>query len=151
MKLNLGAGATVVPGFTNLDGATGDSIYPLSLAYKDVDAIRASHVLEHFGTQESQLVLKDWVSCLKIGGTLAIAVPDFTVLIRFMNRGLELPYESYIMGGQTDERDFHKSLWNERKLRLFMEAVGLKNIHTWASEIDDCAKYPFSLNLRGTK
>src|SRR5512137_103160 len=100
MKLNLGSGSMPVEGYVNLDGANGDSIYPLS--YKDVDEIRASHVLEHFSTSESVDVLLNWRDCLKLGGVLKIAVPDFDDLIRRKNMGEELNYEGIIMGGQTD-------------------------------------------------
>jgi len=145
MKLNLGSGGKEVPGYMNEDGC----IYPLD--YREVDEIRASHVLEHFGQEESIAVLANWVGCLKSGGILKIAVPDFDDLIRRRNRGEALNYEGIIMGGQVDERDYHKSIWNTEKLAFIMQGLGLKNIQTWQSEIVDCASLPFSLNLQGEK
>lgn len=149
MKLNLGSGCIEIEGYLNLDGAKGDVIYPLT--YTNVDVIRASHILEHFSIDESIDVVFDWVRCLKLGGVLKIAVPDFTDLLRRMALGESLPFEEIIMGGQTDERDYHKSLWTVEKLRALMVGAGLTNIQTWQSEIQDCASYPFSLNLKGTK
>jgi len=55
------------------------------------------------------------------------------------------------MGGQSDENDYHKSIWNLDKLRFLLEHIGLTKIQTWQSEIMDCASLPFSLNLQGVK
>ena len=149
MKLNLGSGSCPIEGYVNLDGNLGASIYPLYR--KDADEIRASHVLEHFGHDESIEVLGHWIDCLKSGGILKIAVPDFDDLIRRYNLGEQLNFEGIIMGGQTDELDYHKSIWTASKLRMIMEGFGLKDVQTWQSEIVDCASYPFSLNLMGVK
>jgi SAM-dependent methyltransferase len=149
MKLNLGSGSQPLEGYVNLDGANGDSIYPLD--YKDVEVIRASHVLEHFGHDESVAVMLNWIDCLAPGGVLKLGVPDFDDLIRRRNLGQELNYEGIIMGGQVDERDFHKSIWNTEKLASLMLMMGLIDIRTWQSELCDCASLPFSLNLQGVK
>lgn len=149
MKLNLGSGSCPIEGFINLDGKLGSCIYPLYR--KNATEIRASHVLEHFGHVESVEVLGQWISCLKSGGVLKIAVPDFDDLIRRYNLGEQLNFEGIIMGGQTDELDYHKSIWTASKLRMIMEGYGLIDVQTWQSEIADCASYPFSLNLMGVK
>jgi len=149
MKLNLGSGSCPIEGYDNRDASTGDRIYPIM--WKNVAEIRASHVLEHFGHVESIEVLGNWIDCLKSGGVIKIAVPDFDDLIRRYNLGEQLNFEGIIMGGQTDELDYHKSIWTASKLRMIMEGFGLKDIQTWQSEIADCASYPFSLNLMGVK
>lgn len=152
MKLNLGSGCCPIEGFVNLDGNKGDSIYPLIISgNRPISEIRASHILEHFGHDESIEVLGHWIDCLKSGGILKIAVPDFDDLIRRYNLGEQLNFEGIIMGGQTDELDYHKSIWTASKLRMIMEGFGLKDVQTWQSEIVDCASYPFSLNLMGVK
>jgi len=113
MKLNLGGGNQKIPGFVNIDRLNGQEAYPLP-AYADgsVDEIRASHILEHFGHREVPEVLKEWVRVLKPGGVLKIAVPDFDYLVQ--HRHDELPLESYLMGGQSDSNDYHKSIFSER-------------------------------------
>jgi len=151
MKLNLGAGHKPIDGYENLDGFKGDSIYPLNFDKNSIVEIRASHVLEHFGHEESVTVLSHWIQALRPGGILKIAVPDFDDLIRRRNMGQKWDFEAIIMGGQVDERDYHKSIWTQEKLRYLMEALGLSDIKTWQSEIADCAAYPFSLNLMGVK
>lgn len=149
MKLNLGAGTKPIEGYINLDGANGECIYPLQ--YVDVDEIRASHVLEHFGTEESVDVLCNWHGALKVGGVLKIAVPDFGDLMRRKSLGEDWPYETIIMGGQVDATDYHRSIWDLAKLRTLMEMLGFIELRTWQSEVLDCASYPFSLNIQGVK
>jgi len=150
MKLNLGGGNQKIPGFINVDRLNGQEAYPLP-AYADgsVDEIRASHILEHFGHREVPEVLKEWVRVLKPGGVLKIAVPDFDYLVQ--HRHDELPLESYLMGGQSDQNDYHKSIFSERKLRDLMRYVGLTDVTRWQSELQDCASLPVSLNLQGVK
>jgi len=145
MKINIASGGKDIDDYLNVD----DVIYPLT--YKNLDEIRASHVLEHFGHVESLAVLIDWVGSLKVGGILKIAVPDFDDLCRRRALGENWEYEGIIMGGQVDNRDYHKSIWTYEKLNYFMTKLGLDDIKTWQSEIMDCASYPFSLNLQGKK
>ena len=149
MKVNLGAGDCLIEGYDNLDAKTGDCIYPLSRT--NLEEIRASHILEHFGQEESYDVLVNWTTCLADGGVLKIAVPDFDELVRLYTSGYQLDFESVIMGGQSDEYDYHKSMWTADKLRFMMEQCGLTDIKTWQSNEQDCAAYPFSLNLQGVK
>lgn len=150
MKLNLGGGFQKIPGFLNVDRVIGRDAYPLP-DYPDgsVSEIRASHLLEHFGHRESLAVLREWVRVLEPGGVLRVAVPDFDYVVQ--HREDEIPIESYLMGGQANDDDFHKSIWNYNKLRSQMMAAGLVEITRWTSEINDCASYPVSLNLQGKK
>lgn len=147
MKLNLGCGRQLLDGYLNLDSES--TIFPIQ--YQNLDEIRSSHVLEHFDCLTSVDVVCNWVSCLKVGGILKIAVPDFMDLVRRMRLGEALDYEGIIMGGQVDALDYHKSLWWYEKLYAIMEGAGLVDIKTWQSEISDCASYPFSLNLQGVR
>lgn len=151
IKLNLGSGSKLLEGYINLDIATGDSIYPLEEKYHGAEIIRASHVLEHFDKDTSIAVLCHWFDALASGGLLRIAVPDFKDLVRRYQIGENLPYEDIIMGGQCDQHDYHKSLWDFDKLRFVMENIGFVELKTWQSEIVDCAVYPFSLNIEGRK
>ncbi len=151
MKLNLGGGLQKIPGFVTVDRVGGQEVFPLpDHADGSIEEVRASHILEHFGHREVVDVLKEWVRVLKPGGRLRIAVPDFD-WIRQHVEDQSLPLESYLMGGQTDENDYHKSVYTERKLRDLMRYVGLTDIARWESEIQDCAALPVSLNLQGVK
>jgi predicted SAM-dependent methyltransferase len=155
IKLNLGAGERPVDGYTSIDVKAGQKIYPLHYPDNTVDVIRASHVLEHFSWKETADVLADWVDKLKIGGTLAIAVPDFhkvaTNYLHPEGNEQKINTTGVLMGGQTDENDYHKAVFDVEGLTNQMKAAGLDNIQTWESETNDCAAYDISLNLMGTK
>lgn len=150
-KLNLGAGATAIEGFEPRDGARGDVLFPLPDAEGSVEEIRASHVLEHFAHGEVQAVLADWVRALKPGGVLRVAVPDFRWIAEQYAAGEDVNAQGYVMGGQTDARDFHKALFDRDLLTRLLNGVGLVGIRGWKSELQDCAALPVSLNLAGTK
>jgi SAM-dependent methyltransferase len=150
-KLNLGAGRTVIPGYQALDAKTGDKVYPLEFPDNHADEIRASHVLEHFPAAQVEAVLREWVRVLKPGGTLKIAVPDFEAIAHSYTAGEDLNVQGYVMGGQSDGLDFHKTLFDEKSLRAQFARLGLIGARPWKSEIDDCAALPISLNLAATK
>jgi len=151
VRLNLGAGKYPVEGYLNLDRQTGNEAYPLPYDDNSVDAIRASHVLEHFSHRDIRNVMAEWVRVLKPGGVLKVAVPDFDWCIQKYTAGERQPFEMYIMGGHVDEDDRHGSIFTADKLRRLMKSVGLVDIEPWESEIQDCASLPVSLNLQGTK
>jgi predicted SAM-dependent methyltransferase len=116
LKLNIGSGETQLPGFTNIDRRDGKEAYPLEYDTDSVDEIRASHILEHFSFREAITVLEEWVRVLKPGGLIRIAVPDVDKCLKSMHKNRLF----YLMGGQTDENDFHKSAWDENRLKSYM-------------------------------
>jgi hypothetical protein len=151
IKLNLGAGDIPLDGYQNLDAKRGDSIYPLAFDDGSVDEIRASHVLEHFPHAQAHSVLAHWVSKLKPGGQLKVAVPDFKLIAEGYLAKEEKPFTGYLMGGQVDELDYHKSIFDRDTLEYLMRASGLVGINGWESTAQDCAALPISLNLCGWK
>jgi hypothetical protein len=153
IKLDLGAGPRSPEGYTPVGNAHDmKQIFPLPYADGTVDAIRASHVLEHFPMAQVQEVVDDWVRALKPGGEIRIAVPDFDWIVRSHAEGSDVPTEAYLMGGQTDEADFHRSIFTRDKLRHILANAGLAIIRPWRSELgDDCSALPVSLNLSATK
>lgn len=151
IRLDLGAGQITRPGFIPLGRDYGSEIYPLPYADGSVDEIVASHCLEHFPHRQVEEVLADWVRALKEGGKLRIAVPDFAKIAEDYLTGKAQPHELYMMGGQIDQNDYHQSMFDRDKLRQLLAGQGLVLIRPWASEIEDCAAYPISLNLEAYK
>lgn len=148
IKLNIGAGTTKIDGFIPIDRSLGSEAFPLR-DYEDgsVQEIRASHILEHFGFAEVQLVLNEWARVLKHGGVIRIAVPDFDLLKTSTDPKVPL----YIMGGQTTKNDCHCSLFTKDILGGFMERAGFASIGRWSDPGIDTASSPISLNLCGVK
>lgn len=151
MKLNLGAGDVPLDGYTPIDRKNGKEAYPLDVPDESCDEIRASHVLEHFPRAQAPEVVTHWAQKVKPGGVLKIAVPDFKRIVRNYLDGKDEPTAGYVMGGQVDDNDYHKSVFDEELLRDMMESAGLSNIEPWESEVCDCAALPISLNLKGIK
>jgi predicted SAM-dependent methyltransferase len=153
LKLNLGSGKLKIKGYENIDKMYGTDAYPLQYDSGEVDEIRASYILEHFGRWEVKKVLKNWVDKLRPGGVLKIAVPGFDKLMDAQIRGdkLDASLDAYIFGGQNDENDYHKSMYTEPVLKALLEEAGLVDIQVWESQFEDCASHSISLNLRGQK
>lgn len=153
LKLDLGAGSRSPDGYTPVGNAHAiKQIFPLPWEDGSVDVIRASHVLEHFPAAQVQAVVDDWVRALKPGGELRVAVPDFDWIVKQHLADTDAPIEGYILGGQADDADFHRSLFTDSKLRVVLAGSGLALIKPWKSELDDdCAALPVSLNLSATK
>lgn len=147
VKLNIGAGKTEIPGFTPIDRMFGDEAYPLKYATNSVSEIRASHVLEHFSFADAVTALEDWVRVLEPGGRLRVAVPDVDKCLGSDDANRVF----YLMGGQTDENDFHKSAYDKNRLRQTLEQVGLEQVEAWESDGLDTSGHPVSLNLQGIK
>ena len=151
IKLDLGAGPISPPGFLPLGRDHGSEIFPLAFADESVDELRASHCLEHFPHGQVAAVVKDWVRCLKKGGKLKIAVPDFAQIAQNYLEGKPQPTEGYVLGGQIDSNDFHKAMFDRDRLRTLLAGANLVLTETWQSEIQDCAALPISLNLEARK
>lgn len=152
-KLNLGAGSKPLAGYVNLDRKRGEECYPLpeAIADESCDEIRASHLLEHFGHGIASAVVNHWVSKLKPGGVLKLAVPDFERIARAYMDGIPIDVQGYTMGGQVDEDDYHAAIWDREALIEVMLNAGLERIRPWTDDAGDCASLPISLNLQGTK
>lgn len=149
IKLNIGAGKTAIDGFTPIDRKIGIEAFPLTYETDSVDEIRCSHLLEHFSFRDAQIALNEWVRVLKPGAKIRLAVPDVAKVIEL---GKSDPnWQFYLMGGQTDDDDFHKSCWTEDGLKRLMLSCGLVHVERWESQNTDCAARPFSLNLEGIK
>lgn len=155
--LDVGCGQAPRTGHIGIDRRDGGEAFPLR--YNDgaevpdasVDGLVASHVLEHVPYREVEEVVREWVRVLRPGGVLKIAVPDFRWCAEKFLAGADANVQGYVMGGQVDENDYHKTIFDEQGLRSLMESLGLVNIQRWESEQQDCASLPVSLNLQGIK
>jgi hypothetical protein len=151
IKLDLGAGQICGPDLSRWAAIMAPRYSRSPTPTKRVDEIVASHVLEHFPYRALETIVRDWARCLKKGGKLRIAVPDFEKIAKNYLEGTYQPHESYILGGQQDANDYHKAMFDRDRLRSLLAGAGLVLIEPWTSEIEDCAAYPISLNLEARK
>lgn len=150
-RLHLGGGEVFLSGFEQVDRRHGREVYPLDVPDNSVEEMVASHVLEHFGYQEVFDVLKHWVDKLKPGGRIRLAVPDFDWIARAYLAGEPVNIMGYTMGSQSDENDYHRSIFDRHNLAELMYNAGLERIGDWKSDIPGCSLLPCSLNLQGFK
>jgi len=118
MKLNLGCGAQVVAGWTNVDDAFGARLFKLPLFRQlnkklklfrlewhknvvihnltkpfpwnddSVDTIYSSHTLEHFTRDEGRFFLNECYRILCRGGIIRIIVPDLNFIVERYTNGV---------------------------------------------------------------
>lgn len=149
IRLNIGAGKTRIPGWTPIDRKLGTEAFPLNYADNSVEEIRASHILEHFSFREVPQALEEWKRVLKPGGKLRVSVPDFQKIVAHYDDDPSWAY--VLMGGQQDSDDFHRSVFDERRLAAHLRNAGLVNINHWESPNTDTASHKMSLNLEAVK
>ena len=139
MKLHIGCGHVILPGWINLDieNLPGvdihDDIRTLNkISDESCDIIYASHVLEHVGRHEFESVLKTWNKKLKMSGILRLAVPDFEKAIIWYQKTKQiLDIVGLVSGGQKTKFDYHKMVFDKKILTEVLEKCGFGNIHEW--------------------
>jgi predicted SAM-dependent methyltransferase len=178
-RLHLGCGPRYLPGFYHVDtnyyphvdrvGAVEDLGF---LADESVSLVYACHVLEHFGRRQVEGVLREWHRVLERGGILRLAVPDYEAWAKLYLAGkLERGIEHIVgpmVGGQRDQYDYHKMIFDEPSLTALLKTVGFATVRRWDwrqtdhGHIDDLSQsyYPhmekdsgtlISLNVEGVK
>jgi len=140
MKLHIG-GTEAHPEWKILDieprpevDFVGNAANLEQFADNSIEAIYASHVLEHFhhGLNGELLhTLSEWYRVLQPGGKLYISVPNLRVLCwLYLNDKLSVYDRYYLMavmfGGQTNQYDVHKVGFDFEILGMFLAQVGFQ-------------------------
>jgi predicted SAM-dependent methyltransferase len=169
MKLHIGARVRI-EGWKTLDIApgpdvdfVGDCKNLAQFADASVEAIYASHVLEHVPYRLAEATLKEWHRVLAPGGTIMISVPDLETLANlYVNARTNAQARRFVMqmmfGGQADDHDFHYAGYDAALLAHLMKQAGFVEIAR-VSEFgvaDDTSRMrffgvPISLNLSARK
>lgn len=131
----------------SVDRKLGSEVYPLAYPDDYADEIYASHVLEHVPQAEVVDVLKEWVRVLKPGCQLFVSVPDFDKIKAKSNK----LWFKHLMGGQVDDDDYHRSVFDNYILATSLVEAGLEELSEWRSSQKDCSSNPVSLNMTGRK
>ena len=101
-----------------------------------LDLIYASHVLEYFDREEVINVLNEWKRCLKNGGTLRLAVPNFEAMANlYITQNVSLDrFIGPIFGKwqmTPTECIYHKTVYDYESLEGILDKVGFKNARLW--------------------
>jgi predicted SAM-dependent methyltransferase len=142
MKLHLGCGNKHIDGFYHIDALPYghvDHVGPVDnlpqIDSDTVDLIYACHVLEHFGRNDYRRVLQEWFRVLRPSGVLRVAVPDFAAVAEvYVRGGAARGIEDVVglcVGGQRDEYDFHKMIFDEELLTRVLLETGFSHVRHW--------------------
>lgn len=142
MFLELGSGDRPTPGYVHNDArplphVAPHMVFDASAASSHVgvevcDAIRATHLLEHFSHLRTVAVLTDWLACLKPGGKLYVEVPNFEAQARLL-LGIGQPANQaeavrLAYGGQEYEGNAHYTGFTPATLQAAAEAAGFVQV-----------------------
>jgi len=98
----------------------------LPFAPESFDLVFSSHVLEHFGRDELEAVLKEWLKVLKPDGEFRIVVPNLEWAAKEILEGrTSWDALNVLYGSQEYHLNFHKNGFTPKRLRLLLEKVGL--------------------------
>jgi SAM-dependent methyltransferase len=99
----------------------------LPFADGSVDAIWASHILEHLAVTDVPVALAEWLRVLVPGRRAIIRVPNFDYVAKYWLTGPERPWaEAMVFGLQTSEGEFHRSAHTAGSIRADLEAAGFE-------------------------
>ena len=151
MKLDIGAGKKKHKGYTSIDieeynnpDIVGDF---RTMKFENIEVIRAHHLLEHFGRDDGEDVLKLWASWLQKGGILIVETPDFEMICRNWDKN-HYWMTRHAYGSQEREWALHKDGWYEEKFRVLMPKYGLEIIDVYR---DVCRRYLPNITVRAKK
>lgn len=99
----------------------------LPFADESVDAIWASHVLEHIRSSEVSVALAEWLRVLKPRKRAIIRVPNFDYVAKYWLTGPDRGWaEAMVFGLQTDDGEFHRSAFTAAVIQADLEAAGFE-------------------------
>ena len=136
MKLNVGSGDKIWPGFVNCDLHAQADINTdckrLPIADDLVEEIHAIHFVEHMQRLEVENMLMDWHRTMKRGAKLVIEVPCMNKIAQNIVNG-ERDLRITLMGIFGDPRDdkhgmMHHWCYTKEELSDILEQCGFKEI-----------------------
>lgn len=147
-KLHLGCGKAYLPGWINVDifsTVRADAYHDVTaLPYEreSFDLIYASHIAEHIHRHMVLATLNHWVSLLKPGGLLRLAVPDFEAACERYAKTKDISeIMGLLYGGQNCHLNRHTVAFDAYSLSYYMKLAGLTGIKRWDWRIKEHAAY----------
>jgi predicted SAM-dependent methyltransferase len=124
VRLNLGSGQYLKPGWVNVDAfCDADVEGDIRLMdFENVAAVRMSHLLEHISWRETVPVLERIRSWMAPGGVLTVEVPDMDAI---MGRGTVHPlWFKYVYGDQSHGGEYHLAGFTANMLKDQLHEAG---------------------------
>jgi len=99
----------------------------LPFATGEMDIVYSSHVLEHFGRNEVDEVLKEWTRIVKPKGELRIVVPSLEWAADKISKGIvNFDVLNVLYGQQEYPENFHKNGFTPKTLGEALKKLGFK-------------------------
>lgn len=146
MRLNLGCGHRLLPGYVNVDIVDERAtVKPdvqcdiRALKFDDgvADEVLSVHVIEHFYRWEVASLIKEWIRVLKPGGEIVIETPNLETACRELLKNPKegslpkSPQTMWVLYGDPKWEDplmCHKWLYTPWSLGLLLHQAGLINV-----------------------
>jgi len=142
LRLDLGSGASPIPGWVNVDlvghkpDLAWDLALSLPLADGSVEAIFTEHLLEHLPLTTALDLIRECYRLLAPGGTLRVGVPDAGAYLRAYDGDDQSFIEAARPGRPTRllavrevfQEHGHRSAYDFQTLALFFEASGFRSV-----------------------
>jgi len=135
MKLNLGCGSEILPGFINVDGRNlpgidkVSDIRDLSWVKNDsCEVVRMSHIIEHFKESEIINILKECFRILENQGILEIYCPDAKkIAADYVEEKIDCgEFSRLLFGNQDYIENLHKEAIDRLRLDNMVKEVGFE-------------------------
>lgn len=170
IRLNLGCGDKILPGYVNVDvvearsGKKPDVLCDLHhlkpFPDNHADEVMAIHVVEHFWRWEVEAVLREWVRVMKPGGCMILECPNLVsaceeflknpdMFSREDQAGQKTMWVFYGDPSWKDPYMIHRWGYTPNSLKKLMESVGLINVQQAPAQYK--LKEPRDMRLVGYK
>lgn len=159
IKLNLGCGIDLQPGYINIDirvlpgiDMVLDISEGLPFVNETVDFIWAVHVIEHVRPQKLKFVLKECHRVLKINGILIVYCPNGRAIVKDYMTGKINAVEcsGYLMGRQNYADNTHRIFFDIDRLEEEVKAVGFRIMKTELNRTEG-KSYPYDIGVEVIK
>lgn len=136
MRLDVGSGHRPHKGYKTIE--IQEEFHPdylgdfRTMEFHDIEVIRAHHLLEHFGRDAADKILRQWHDWLKVGGILIIETPDFEGICRLFlethNKKVKWWCVRHAYGSQEQDAPWsnHINGWYEEKFRDYLPTLGFE-------------------------
>jgi len=140
MKLNLGCGKDLLPGYINIDidsnlelVRVGDVRDLSDFDDGSMEVVRATDIIEHFELDEVGNILTEWIRVLEPGGSLYIRCPDIVAIVTCFYPearagGMEWSKLSEMIHGHCDKYNRHRVTFAFEWLKKLLDERGMIHI-----------------------
>jgi len=124
----------------------------LPFASDSLEAILASHIIEHFSYRTVDAVIAEWRRALMPGGSILIITPNFGYVAHGYVEGWMEHKEARdrAFGGQDYDGNYHYNMYDSRSLQDALEAAGFRNVRDVTSNYES-REVPMSLYFNAEK